>query len=456
MINVEVHVGKLKLFEDFYVVDMEREPTCPLLAGRGFLATANVVIDCKKAKMVVEEGLTRSIFGVKELDFGDDNETYWTTIGKRESYKPRTSKDGIEYSEEEVAETMAKTMDQYMSKTRADYGSGVASPKIEDKDNFELKGQFLKELRTNTFSGLDHEDANEHIKKVLEILRNEPTGSITNWDGLKTKFLNKYCPPAQTAKKMEEINNFQQEPDENLYQAWERFKELLMKCPQHYLTKMQEVILFYNGLGIPTRQILDSRGAIPSKTAADAKKKGKPLMKITTRNLVDLFKEGDIEQQLWDSIKGTMQILRTKNEVKLISTTIDADSSPIRHIGSSQYAISTGQNRALMYETRQMMIPFLSRLNGYYCEEKKGSYGPQFSEDYSKASHINNSIPRKDKDPGSFTLSFFINNVCFNNALVDLGANVSVMPCWELCIPDLLPFVILVSTNSVISINSTK
>ncbi|GJY82269.1 hypothetical protein Tco_0495645 [Tanacetum coccineum] len=34
---------------------------------------------------------------------------------------------------------------------------------------------------------------------------------------------------------------------------------------------MQEVILSYNGLGIPTRQILDSRGAIPSKTAADAK-----------------------------------------------------------------------------------------------------------------------------------------------------------------------------------------
>ncbi|GKE03041.1 hypothetical protein Tco_1391024 [Tanacetum coccineum] len=34
---------------------------------------------------------------------------------------------------------------------------------------------------------------------------------------------------------------------------------------------MHEVILFYNGLGIPTLQILDSRGVIPSKTAADAK-----------------------------------------------------------------------------------------------------------------------------------------------------------------------------------------
>ncbi|GJU44252.1 hypothetical protein Tco_1201518 [Tanacetum coccineum] len=188
-----------------------------------------------------------------------------------------------------------------MSQTRADYGSGVARPKIKEKDSFELKGQFLKELRDNTFSGSDHEDANENIKKVLEIvdlfhilnitidqvilraflmsltgaasrwLRNKPSGSITTWEDLKSKFLSKYCPHARTAKKIEEINNFQQEPDENLYQAWERFKELLMKCPQHYLTEMQEVVLFYNGLDVSTRQILDSKGVIPSKTAADAK-----------------------------------------------------------------------------------------------------------------------------------------------------------------------------------------
>ncbi|GJR51703.1 homeodomain-like protein [Tanacetum coccineum] len=75
-----------------------------------------------------------------------------------------------EYSEEEVTETMVETMEQYMSKTRADCGSGIARPKIEEKDNFELKGQFLKELRTNTFSGSDHEDANGHIDKVLEIV----------------------------------------------------------------------------------------------------------------------------------------------------------------------------------------------------------------------------------------------------------------------------------------------
>ncbi|GKD18746.1 hypothetical protein Tco_1207904, partial [Tanacetum coccineum] len=116
----------------------------------------------------------------------------------------------------------------------------------------------------------------------------------------------------------------------------------------------------YNGLEVPTRQILDSKGAIPSKTVADAKvaiqemaeysqkwhngisqtrstetydgldvnnvkdpttpkiahsmKKVKPLKKLTTLNLVYLFKEEDIEQQLRDSTKETMQTLRVKNE----------------------------------------------------------------------------------------------------------------------------------------------
>ncbi|GKC49918.1 reverse transcriptase domain-containing protein, partial [Tanacetum coccineum] len=73
-------------------------------------------------------------------------------------------------------------------------------------------------------------------------LRNEPSGSIDTWETLKKKFLSKYCPPARTAKKMEEINNFQQVPDETLYQAWEQFKELLLRCLQHYLMDMQGAV----------------------------------------------------------------------------------------------------------------------------------------------------------------------------------------------------------------------
>nr|GEW12723.1 hypothetical protein [Tanacetum cinerariifolium] len=45
-----------------------------------------------------------------------------------------------------------------------------------------------------------------------------------------------------------------------------------------------------------------------------------------------------------------------------------------------------------------------------------------------KLTHINKFIPQKEKDPESFTLPFYNNNFCFNNALGDLGASVSVMP----------------------------
>ncbi|GJU47359.1 hypothetical protein Tco_1204625 [Tanacetum coccineum] len=154
-----------------------------------------------------------------------------------------------ENSEEEVTEAMAKTMEEYMSKTRADYGSGVTRLKIDDKYHFELKGQFLKELRDNTFSGSNHKDANEHIKKVIKIVDLFHIPNI-NQDQIMLRAFPIYYPPARPAKKMEEINNFQLEPDETLY---------------------QEVILFYNGLEVPTRQILDSMCVIPTKTAANAK-----------------------------------------------------------------------------------------------------------------------------------------------------------------------------------------
>ncbi|GJZ74951.1 hypothetical protein Tco_0639416 [Tanacetum coccineum] len=197
-----------------------------------------------------------------------------------------------ELTKEEITKTKTETMEQYMSKTRDNCGSGVARPRFEDNAQFDLKGQILKELHDNTFSGSDLEDVNEHIEKVMDIvdlfhvpnttqdqimlrvfhmsltgaasrwLINEPSGSIKTWVELKTKFLNKYCPPARTTKKMEAINNFQQEAEETIFQAWERFKELLIKCPQHYLTDMMEVILSYNRLDIPTRQILDSKRAV--------------------------------------------------------------------------------------------------------------------------------------------------------------------------------------------------
>ncbi|GJU85609.1 hypothetical protein Tco_1293155 [Tanacetum coccineum] len=226
---------------------------------------------------------------------------------------------------------------------------------------------------------------------------------------------------------MEEINNFQQGPDETFYQAWERFKELLMKCPQYYLTEMKEVILFYNGLDVPTRQILDSRGTVLTKTATDAKTAIQEMVEYsqkwhngtlrgrsteTSNGLAAIQAQTILEEISRKQMskvpqeRGFVSLpsstkTNPRDQVKSISTTIKAGSNSIRRIGSNQYAVSTGQNNTLLYKSRQMTVPFTSRLDNHYCEEE-GNYGPKSMKAYG-ASHINNAIPRKEKDQGSFT-----------------------------------------------------
>ncbi|GKG19791.1 hypothetical protein Tco_0376890 [Tanacetum coccineum] len=121
----------------------------------------------------------------------------------------------------------------------------------------------MRELREDTFSRNKNDDAYEQVERILDIvsLFNIPrvthdavmlrvfpiilTGAakrwvdrlsprtIDSWDLLKKAFIQRYCPPSKTAKQLKEICNFKQEGDETLYQALEKYNELLYKCPTH-------------------------------------------------------------------------------------------------------------------------------------------------------------------------------------------------------------------------------
>ncbi|GKA56769.1 reverse transcriptase domain-containing protein [Tanacetum coccineum] len=95
-------------------------------------------------------------------------------------------------------------------------------------------------------------------------------GTIDTWDLLKKAFLERYCPPSKTAKQLEDIHNFKQEGNESLYQAWERYNDLLYKCPTHDINNHQKVNIFYKGLSTMNRQLLDLQGPIPRMTPAQA------------------------------------------------------------------------------------------------------------------------------------------------------------------------------------------
>ncbi|GJW57254.1 hypothetical protein Tco_0103985 [Tanacetum coccineum] len=180
---------------------------------------------------------------------------------------------------------------------------------------------------------------------------------------------------------MEEINNFQQEPDETLYQAWEHIKELLMKCPQHYLTEMQEM---------PKQ---------PSKKWLNTLKNG--TMEHLEEEIKKVNEKVYAAQVRWEQCKGPHY---TKD-------------CPQKEEGKTlEEAYYTNLNSTPLYKARQTTAPFPNRLDNHYCKEE-GNYGPKFTEACG-ALCFNNVIPQKEKDPRSFTLPCFINDFCFDNALI--------------------------------------
>ncbi|GJU78606.1 ribonuclease H-like domain-containing protein [Tanacetum coccineum] len=316
----------------------------------------------------------------------------YETPGLVESSSPELDlfSDIKEHSEEETTGIMTEKMEQYMSKTRGNYGSGVV---LEIVDLF-------------------------HIPEVT----------------LKTKFLNKYCPHARTAKKMEEINNFQQESDESLFRAWERFKELLMKC------------------------------TIPTKTAADAK--------IAIQEMAEYF-------QKWHNDTSSKSIsTETSNGLAAIQTQLNNLGREIKKVNEKVYDTQVGcefgapyqpagQYRAagpgfyqhnngnsLYPDRRQTLEESLTKFmaesakrheeNSNIIKEIRASIDAAIrnqgasiktleiqslkAQDVKILEAYDHTLPQNEKDPRSFTLPCFIHNVCFDKALVNLGASVSVMP----------------------------
>nr|GEX86050.1 reverse transcriptase domain-containing protein [Tanacetum cinerariifolium] len=61
-------------------------------------------------------------------------------------------------------------------------------------------------------------------------------------------FLGQYFPPSMVTKLRNEITNFHQHLDESLFEAWERYKLSIDRCPNHNMLPITQIDTFYNGL----------------------------------------------------------------------------------------------------------------------------------------------------------------------------------------------------------------
>ena len=165
---------------------------------------------------------------------------------------------------------------------------GIVRPDVQ-ANNFELKPMIFHMLQiVGQFNGLSSEDHHLHLKVFLDVndtfkvagasrealrlilfpfslidrvralLNSLPPDSITTWSDLTDKFLMKYFPPTKNVKLKNEITSFHQLEDKSLCDAWERFKELLRRCPHHGIFYCIQLETFYNGLNPSTRLMVDA------------------------------------------------------------------------------------------------------------------------------------------------------------------------------------------------------
>nr|GEW42398.1 reverse transcriptase domain-containing protein [Tanacetum cinerariifolium] len=70
-------------------------------------------------------------------------------------------------------------------------------------------------------------------------------------------FLGKYFPPSMVTKLGNEITNFHQRPYESLFEAWEHYKLLIDRCPNHNMLPVTQIDTFYNGLTLRHRDTIN-------------------------------------------------------------------------------------------------------------------------------------------------------------------------------------------------------
>ncbi|GJR76035.1 reverse transcriptase domain-containing protein [Tanacetum coccineum] len=134
--------------------------------------------------------------------------------------------------------------------------------------DFGLKNHMIQQVQNSCqFYGLQGDDANKHLNKFLTIIKSMkqngvtddalrlyffpyslthhatvwfdrlPKNSIHTFQEMTIKFISKYFPPSMVMKLRNEISNFRQLPDKFLFEAWERYKLLIDRCPNHNIVE---------------------------------------------------------------------------------------------------------------------------------------------------------------------------------------------------------------------------
>nr|GFA47762.1 reverse transcriptase domain-containing protein [Tanacetum cinerariifolium] len=181
-----------------------------------------------------------------------------------------------------------RTMEELCQPSLNGRGGPIAPIAIQ-ATNFGLKNDMIQQVQNSfQFHGLSGDDANKHLDKFLHVTQSIkvngvtddalrlylfphslthhatarfdhlPRNSIKTFEQMAKMFLGKYFPPSMVTMLRNEITNFRQRPDESLFEACERYKLSINRCPNHNMFHVTQIDTFYNGLTLRHRDTINA------------------------------------------------------------------------------------------------------------------------------------------------------------------------------------------------------
>ncbi|XP_073224865.1 uncharacterized protein [Cicer arietinum] len=121
-----------------------------------------------------------------------------------------------------MSERVPRTLEDYFTPI-IDFTNNIANPPVEE-NNFESKPDLISMVQTSTlFRGIPTRDTNIPLKRFIRMTY------TVKYNGVSTDAIMLRLFP-WSAKLRTDIANFVQFEQESLYEAWERFQDMIRSC----------------------------------------------------------------------------------------------------------------------------------------------------------------------------------------------------------------------------------
>ncbi|XP_070040758.1 uncharacterized protein [Nicotiana tomentosiformis] len=294
-------------------------------------------------------------------------------------------------------------------------------------------------------------------------------------------FPDKYFSAAKIVKFRRKIHNFCQKDTETVFEAWKRFKEIVRRCQHSGIEPWMQLQDFWDGLTPSSRRTLSTAvgGPLIKKTPEEIvaildelyEDANQWLTESNDRRKAVGINQDSIAKQKDELIEGNVEIVEEQKNSNNQEGEVRVDGGLKKKKGNTRAQKKKNDGNSMNEETEEIKympaLPFLQKQRRekldkqfrHFLEVLKQvhvnlpfievlSQIPVYAKflkeilsnkrkleetsDVKLTEHcsaiLQNKLPQKYGDPGSFTISYSLGSTKFEKSLYDSGASINLMP----------------------------